>query len=96
MSSDTGLDILQEKASELAILKTAIKNVESSDLDKLQELEKLVAELAEDNGFSLPGKGNDIFDDVYTDWYNSSCYGESHGRTFGVYDDGSIWEPSSC
>lgn len=79
--TEAGVEMLQEKAIELAKLK------------------KLVRKLAEENEFDLPGEGwqsETYGDNVYTDWNNSSCYGEDAGEAFGVDSDGKIWYPSSC
>lgn len=79
--TDEGVKLLKEKAIEL------------------EKLKNVVAQLAEENEFDMPGIGwqsENYGDDVYTDWNNSSCYGEDAGEAFGVNSDGKIWYPSSC
>ena len=62
---------------------------------ELAKLKALVNELAEDNEFTL--ESDEYSDgDMYSDWHNSSCYGEESGDDFGVSPEGNIWYPSSC
>lgn len=61
---------------------------------ELDNLKKVVAELAEENEFSLPEEDGGYYE-LYKDWHNSSCYGEESGEDFGI-SEGKVWYPSSC
>lgn len=66
--------------------------------EKASELAKLIGEvekLARDADFGVSFQdGNGLI--TFEDWQSSDCFGEGNSDTFGVYNDGSIWETSSC
>ena len=66
--------------------------------EKAAELAKMIGEVetlanAADFGMTFHGEEGLI---TFEDWQSSDCFGEGNSDTFGVYNDGSIWETSSC
>ena len=71
-------------------------------MEKAVQLQKLLTEvrgLASENDYALKINGSEFNDDAFElefdDWMSSSCYGEGDDG-FGVYENGTLWQSSSC